>query len=161
MRNEIFLGLLAVLVFCSCSSIRTIPYQLEELPPQDKDVLVTPLDIPVDYEVVGQAVVSKEERSSDIKGLYKELGDECRKMGGDMVINVQAGQEEDDTRSDYPLPKGYGESPYSSPLYAVPYAWVKGTVIKIKDKDKRKAYWNAKKMDNLGDACSIVGLPYP
>ena len=117
---------------------KTIPNSLEELPPQVKDIIVTPLDIPINYEVIGQVEVTKG-RTTDIKGLYQELGNECSKMGGDMVINVKAGQETGDTRKAYPtLPKGYGESPFNNPLYAVPYAWGQGTIIKLKDNTKRK-----------------------
>jgi len=161
MKHSRYGGLLAVILLASCYGTRTVPYKSEEMLTQDKDVLVTPLDIPIDYEVVGQVTVTKEKRSSDIKGLYKELGGECRKMGGDMVINVQASQEVEDTRKGYSLPKGYGESPYGSGLYTVPYGLVKGTVIRIRDEDKRKAYWNAREKGNPADACTIVGLPYP
>lgn len=156
-------SLLALLVLSSCYSKKNVPYALEELPPQVEDIIVTPLDIPVEYEVIGQVEVTKG-RTTDIKGLYQELGNECSKMGGDMVINVKADQETGDTRKAYPtptLPKGYGENPFEIPMYAVPYAWGKGTIIKLKDESKRKAYWDAKKKDNLGEACSIVGLPNP
>jgi len=156
-------SLLAVLILSSCYSKKTVPNALEELPPRVEDIIVTPLDIPVDYEVIGQVEVTKG-RTTDIKGLYQELGSECSKMGGDMVINVKASQETGDTRRGYPtptLPKGYGESPFEIPMYAVPYAWGKGTIIKLKDESKRKAYWDAKKKNNLGEACSIVGLPNP
>jgi hypothetical protein len=156
-------SLLAVLILSSCYSKKTVPNALEELPPKVEDIIVTPLDIPVDYEIIGQVEVTKG-RTTDIKGLYQELGNECSKMGGDMVINVKADQETGDTRRGYPtpaLPKGYGESPFEIPMYAVPYAWGKGTIIKLKDESKRKAYWDAKKKDNLGEACSIVGLPNP
>ena len=161
MGKLICISLLAVLLVSSCYSRKTVPSNLEELPPQVKDIIVTPLDIPVDYEVIGQVEVTKG-RTTDIKGLYQELGNECSKMGGDMVINVQAGQETGDKRKAYPtLPKGYGENPFQTPLYAVPYAWGKGTIIKLKDENKRKAYWDAKKKEHLGEACSIVGLPNP
>jgi len=151
---------LAVLLLSSCYN-KAVPNAIEELPPEVKDVIVTPLDIPVDYEIIGQVEVTKG-MTADIKGLYQELGDKCSKMGGDMVINVQAGQETGDKRQAYPtIPRGYGESFFGSPLYAVPYAWGQGTIIKIKDENKRKAYWDAKKKDHLGEACSIVGLPLP
>lgn len=154
-------SLLAVLVLSSCYSTKTVPNALEELPPTVKDIIVTPLDIPVDYEVIGHVEVTKG-MTTDIKGLYQELGNECSKMGGDMVINVKASQETGDTRkASITLPKGYGESPFETPLYAVPYASGTGTIIKLKDESKRKAYWDAKKKDNLGEACSIVGLPNP
>jgi hypothetical protein len=157
-------SLLAVLVLSSCYSQKTAPNALEELPSMGKDIIVTPLDIPVDYEVIGQVEVTKG-KTTDIKGLYRELANECSKMGGDMVINVKAGQAIGDTRNAYPtLPRGYTESPksdFDTPMYAVPYAWGKGTIIKLKDESKRKAYWDAKKKDSLGKACSIVGLPYP
>jgi len=154
-------SLLAVLLLSSCYSKKTVSNALEELPPRVEDIIVTPLDIPVDYEVIGQVEVTKG-RTTDIKGLYQELGNECSKMGGDMVINVKASQETGDTRKAYPaLPKGYGESSFDTPMYAVPYAWGKGTIIKLKDESKRKAYWDAKKKDHLGEACSIVGLPNP
>lgn len=153
-------GFLTFLVVSSCYN-KTVPDALEEFPPEVKDVIVTPLDIPVDYEVIGQVEVTKG-RTADIKGLYQELGDECSKRGGDMVINVQAGQETGDTRKAYPtLPRGYGENPFETPMYAVPYVWGQGTIIKLKDENKRKAYWDAKKKDHLGEACSIVGLPLP
>ena len=116
MGKLICISLLPVLLLSSCYGKKTVHSGLEELPPQVKDVIVTPLDIPVDYEVIGQVEVTKG-RTADIKGLYQELGNECSKMGGDMVINVQAGQETGDTRKAYPtLPKGYGENPFQTSI---------------------------------------------
>jgi hypothetical protein len=154
-----WLVLAVTLALLACHSVGGPRYYEEGVPPKDKDVTVTPLGISVNHEILGRVSVSREE-FSNIQDVYKGLSDECKKMGGDMVINVRSGKGAEDLDEDYPLTEGYEEHSLY-PNYGKPYLWGSGTVIRIKDPSKRKAYWDAKKKERQGEACAIVGLPEP
>lgn len=160
MRTTICIILIGLCITISCQRKKIIPVVQEtQRSSYTQDIIITPNSIPGDYEIVGHVEVAGG-RSADIRGLYKKLGDQCRGMGGDMVINVTAGQGVEDATTFDDLPKGYGNDPYR-PSYTKTYGWGKGTVIKLKDVDKRKAYFDAKERGNVEEACAIVGLPYP
>ena len=151
-------GLVLIVAACQGKNI-VLPAPEPAFSPAAK-VVVTPLNIPEDdYEIIGQVEVSGKS-SSDIKGLYNDLAQQCQTMGGDMVIKVQAGQGTEDRSEAYSLPRGYGESQYTTD-YARPYGWGKGTVIRLKKEDKRNAYQQAQQQGDVGKACAVVGLPYP
>jgi len=159
MRNTIYILLIGLCITASCQRNKIIPVVQETQSSfYNQDIIITPNSIPGDYEIIGQVEVAGG-RSANIQGLYKKLGDQCKGMGGDMVINVQAGQEIEDATSFDSLPKGYGNDPYR-PSYTKTYGWGKGTVIKLKDVDKRKAYFEAQEKGDVEEACAIVGLPY-
>jgi hypothetical protein len=160
MKNGIYVLLIGLCIITSCQRNKIIPVAQEpQAPSYTQDIIVTPNSIPGDYEIVGRVEVSGG-RSANVQGLYKKLGDQCRALGGDMVINVEAGQGVEDTATFDNLPKGYGNDPYR-PSYTKTYGWGKGTVIRLKDVDKRKAYFEAKEKGKDEEACAIVGLPYP
>jgi hypothetical protein len=125
------------------------------LPPQN--VLLTPQNPTVPYEVVGQVEISGKEAAS-LDALYQNLGDECRKMGGDMVINVTTGAERQSPSVILNTPGGYGRS-VLPPLTKGPGAWGKGTIVKIKNEAEREAYQKEVGEGDVGGACTIIGLP--
>jgi len=158
MRKSIYVLFIGLCILTSCHRSKIIPKAQETRSSSyTQDIIITPNNIPGDYEIIGQVEVAGG-RSGNIRGLYKRLGDQCREMGGDMVINVRAGQDIEDATSFDNLPKGYGNDPYR-PSYTKTYGWGKGTVIRLKDVDTRKAYFDAQKKGDVEDACAIVGLP--
>jgi len=160
MRKSMYVLIISLCILASCHRSKITPIAQETRSSSyTQDIIITPNSIPGDYEIIGQVEVAGG-RSGNIQGLYKKLGDQCRGMGGDMVINVKAGQDIEDATSFDSLPKGYGNDPYR-PSYTRTYGWGKGTVIRFKDEDKRKAYLDAQKKGDVEEACAIVGLPYP
>jgi hypothetical protein len=161
MKKALCIILMGLCIAAACQRQKIIsPAQETQRSSYTQDIIVTPNNIPPgDYEIVGHVEVAGG-RAATIQGLYEKLGTQCRALGGDMVINVRAGQGIKDTTTFDHLPKGYGNDPYR-PSYTKTYGWGKGTVIRLKGVEKRKAYFNAKEMGDDKEACAIVGLPYP
>lgn len=147
------------LALISCEQQRKITPEASPMPmaPPPQNVLITPQNPTVPYEVVGQVEISGKE-ASDQDSLYQTLGDECRKMGGDMVINVTTGAEKKGSSAILSVPGGYGRSALPS-LTKSPGSWGKGTIVRIKDETDRKAYQKEIGEGDVGGACTIIGLP--
>jgi hypothetical protein len=84
-----------ILILPSCYEKEIMPEHEAGLPPHEKDIIVTPRGISAAYEPLGQVSASVE-RTSDAQKLCKELGEECKKMGGYLVINVKVGEAGED-----------------------------------------------------------------
>jgi hypothetical protein len=157
MQKLLLLLGLAILAFPSCTQRFGKEPQIVEPAPRPSYIVV-PKDINAEYEVIGQVRLSSE-RAANVSDLYQKLGNECAKMGGDMIINVEAGDQSQDTSKIHSLPARPTDNPRFSPEMDIPYTWGTGTIIRLKDEEKRKAYQEEMQEGDLEGACAIIGVP--
>ena len=157
MRNMILALFLVILIFPACTQRFGTGSQSEALPVKTSYIVV-PEDINAEYEVVGQVRLSSE-KAATMNDLYQKLGNECAKMGGDMIINVQAGDQSQDTSRVHSLPLRPSDNPRATVDPDISYTWGTGTVIRLKDDEQRKAYFDEMEEGDLEGACAIIGLP--
>lgn len=159
MNSKLFVVCVLAGAFLACASQRKITPAASPTPMASsaRNVLITPQNPTVPYEVVGQVEISGKE-ASNLDALYQSLGDECRKMGGDLVINVTTGSEKQGSRPILSVPGGRGRSALP-PLIKGPGSWGKGTIVRIKNEQDRKAYQKEVGEGDVWGACTIIGLP--
>ena len=157
MRKLLIIFCLIILVSPACTQrFGKEPQSMEPAP--NPSYIVVPEDINVAYEVVGQVRLSSETAAS-VGDLYQKLGNECSKMGGDMIINVQAGNQSQDTSKIHSLPMQPSDNPRFSAEPDISYTWGTGTVIRLKDAEQRKAYFEEMEEGDMDGACAIIGVP--
>lgn len=157
MRNLLLVFCIALAVFPACTQRFGRSTQDAE-PPSKTSYVVVPKDISAEYEVIGQVRLSSE-RAANVGDLYQRLGNECSKMGGDMIINVQAGDQSQDTNKVHSLPMRTSDNPRAVVDPDVSYTWGSGTVIRLKDEEQRRAYFEEMEEGDLEGACAIIGVP--
>ena len=157
MRKLLLIFSLTIMVFSACTQGFGKKAQ-STMPAPDTRYIVVPEDISADYEVVGQIRLSSE-KAANISELYQKMGNECGKLGGDMIINVQAGDQSQDTSKIHSLPMQPSDNPRFSAEPDIAYTWGTGTVIRLKDEQQRKAYFKEMKEGDMEGACVIIGVP--
>ena len=157
MRNVILVLCLTIMLFPACTQRFGKKTQTEEVPVKTS-YIVAPKDIDAEYEVVGQVRLSSE-KAANMGDFYQRMGNECAKMGGDMIINVQAGDQSQDTSRVHSLPMRSSDNPRATVDPDITYTWGTGTVIRLKDEQQRKAYFEEMEEGDIEGACAIIGVP--
>ncbi len=152
-----FIICLLIVLLPACAESLGKPAPSAEPSPRQRYV-VLPQDINAEYEVIGQVQLSSD-TAANMNDLYNKLGTECAKMGGDMIINAQAGDQSQDTSKIHSIPPRISDNPRFPAERDISYTWGKGTVIRLKDEEQRKAYLEEMQQGDLEGACAIVGVP--
>lgn len=160
MKSMVFFLWAALLIFPSCVSDQLSLSEDTAAAPALR-YIVFPQDIPGDYEVIGAIQVGGEGVST-LSDLHQQLAHQCAKMGGDMVIHVEEGSEFRDSSEIYQRPSGYRElAPPFPPDIEPSYTWGKGTIIRLTNKEQRKAFYESLGQENSDETCAIVGVAPP
>ena len=139
MRKLLLVFCLIIMAFPACTERFGKKSQSLE-PSRAPRYIVVPEDINAEYEIIGQVRLSSE-KAAGVGDLYQKLGNECAKMGGDMIIRVQAGDQSQDTEKIHSLPREPSDNPRFSTEPAISYTWGTGTVIRLTNEEQRKAFF--------------------
>ncbi|HNR13113.1 MAG TPA: hypothetical protein PKJ77_04245 [Thermodesulfobacteriota bacterium] len=157
MKKYLLFPLVLFLLLLSCRSAQVSDQTAFPAP----QYVVFPHDIPADYEIIGEVRTGGEGVSS-LAELHLQLAQECARMGGDMIIQVEEESRFADPSEIYQRPSGYRELAPPFPAEIEPsYRWGKGTVIRFTSEEQKKAFFSSQGLEKSEGICPIAGVVPP